>query len=93
LSDHWDCKDYDFEQGTDLYAQCRMNIAQSRADREVASQVAAAQNLGMLQMQFQQQGMQLQQQETQRRAAFEASRPKTTQCQTIGYNQLNCTTW
>jgi hypothetical protein len=86
LSDHTTCKDYGFEQGTDLYAQCRMNVDQNRATQDVARRAASMQQLNMF-------SMQLQQQEAQRRAAFEASRPKTTQCQRIGYNQLNCTTW
>jgi hypothetical protein len=88
LSDHWTCRDYGFQAETDAYAQCRMNLVEIRENRQAASQAAAVQNLGVLQMQ-------LQQQETQRRAAFEASIPKVqnTQCQRIGYNQLNCTTW
>jgi hypothetical protein len=86
LSDGMDGQDYGFEPGTDLYATCRMNMAQNRETRQSVEQAASMQQLNMLQMQ-------LQRQEAQRRAAFEASRPKTTQCNRIGYDQLNCTTW
>jgi hypothetical protein len=91
LSDHWDCKDYGFEIETEGYAQCRMLIAQNRSNQQVAREAASAASMQQLNM-F---SMQLQQQEAQRRAAFEASVPKVqnTQCNRIGYNQLNCTTW
>ena len=41
LSDHWDCKDYGFEQGTEFYAQCRMDIAQNRETRQAVSRAAS----------------------------------------------------
>jgi hypothetical protein len=87
-SDRMECKGYGFTPGTELYAQCRMNLTQNREARQSFDHAAAMQGLNAL-------GMQLQQQEAQRRAAFEASIPRMTQtnCRRLFNGDVSCTTW
>jgi hypothetical protein len=81
LSDSSDCEDYGFEPGTDLYAQCRMNLAQNRNNQEVARQ-AASQAASMQWL------SNYQAQQAQRN-----SRMMQTNCQRLFNGDVQCTTW
>ena len=91
-SDKMECEDYGFEPGTDLFAQCRMNIAQNRDNQEAASQAASQaasmQWLSNYQAQQAQRNAQIQ---AQHQAAI--NRTTQTNCRRIFNGDVQCTTW
>ena len=79
VSEDQQCVSFGFKPGTDGYAQCRLAMAQDRADANERKRVAAAAALGQMSNYYNQQ-------------ALEQRQMRTTNCNVYG-NSMNCTSF